>query len=132
MSSALLIVLVFGAGTDYALLLVSRYREELHHHERPIDAMLAALRGAAQAILASAATVTAGLLCLLAADIEQRQRMLGPVGAAGILSALLDPVLTLPPGPAGGARAPGLLAVGAGTRDYGAQTPFLGGLASAS
>ncbi len=95
MSSALLIVLVFGAGTDYALLLVSRYREELHHHERPIDAMLAALRGAGPAILASAATVVAGLLCLLAADLNSTSG-LGPVGAAGIGSALLV-MLTLFP-----------------------------------
>ncbi|TCJ32267.1 MMPL family transporter [Parafrankia sp. BMG5.11] len=95
MSSALLIVLVFGAGTDYALLLVSRYREELHHYERPIDAMLAALRGAGPAILASAATVVAGLLCLLAADLNSTSG-LGPVGAAGIGSALLV-MLTLFP-----------------------------------
>ncbi|MFC0627853.1 MMPL family transporter [Kribbella deserti] len=95
MSSALLIVLVFGAGTDYALLLVSRYREELHNHERPIDAMLAALRGAGPAILASAATVVAGLLCLLAADLNSTSG-LGPVGAAGIGSTLLV-MLTLFP-----------------------------------
>ncbi|MFJ6095030.1 MMPL family transporter [Williamsia muralis] len=95
MSSALLIVLVFGAGTDYALLLVSRYREELHHHERPIDAMLAALRGAGPAILASAATVIAGLLCLLAADLKSISS-LGPVGAAGVGAALLV-MLTLFP-----------------------------------
>lgn len=88
MSSALLIVLVFGAGTDYALLLVSRYREELHRHERPIDAMLRALRGAGPAILASAATVVAGLLCLLAADLNSISS-LGPVGAAGIGAAML-------------------------------------------
>jgi putative drug exporter of the RND superfamily len=88
MSSALLIVLVFGAGTDYALLLVSRYREELHHHERPIDAMKAALRGAGPAIAASAATVTAGLLCLLVADLNSTSG-LGPVGAAGIAASLL-------------------------------------------
>ncbi|TCC23498.1 MMPL family transporter [Kribbella speibonae] len=88
MSSALLIVLVFGAGTDYALLLVSRYREELHHHERPIDAMMAALRGAGPAIAASAGTVTAGLLCLLVADLNSTSG-LGPVGAAGITASLL-------------------------------------------
>lgn len=88
MSSALMIVLVFGAGTDYALLLVSRYREELHRHERPVDAMLAALRGAGPAIAASAGTVVAGLLCLLAADLNSTSG-LGPVGAAGIGAALL-------------------------------------------
>jgi RND superfamily putative drug exporter len=95
MSSALLIVLVFGAGTDYALLLVSRYREELHRHARPIDAMLAALRAAGPAILASAATVVAGLLCLLAADLNSISS-LGPVGAAGIGASLLV-MLTLFP-----------------------------------
>ncbi|WP_193610222.1 MMPL family transporter [Nocardioides lijunqiniae] len=95
MSSALLIVLVFGAGTDYALLLVSRYREELHRHERPMDAMVAALRGAGPAILASAATVVAGLLCLLAADLNSISS-LGPVGAAGIGASLLV-MLTLFP-----------------------------------
>lgn len=95
MSSALLIVLVFGAGTDYALLLVSRYREELHRHERPIDAMLPALRGAGPAILASAATVVAGLLCLVVADLNSISS-LGPVGAAGIGAALLV-MLTLFP-----------------------------------
>ncbi|QGG41041.1 MMPL family transporter [Aeromicrobium yanjiei] len=95
MSSALLIVLVFGAGTDYALLLVARYREELHRHERPIDAMLAALRAAGPAILASAATVVAGLLCLLVADLNSISS-LGPVGAAGIAAALVV-MLTLFP-----------------------------------
>jgi RND superfamily putative drug exporter len=95
MSSALLIVLVFGAGTDYALLLVSRYREELHNHERPVDAMLAALRGAGPAILASAGTVAAGLLCLLVADLNSTSG-LGPVGAAGIGASLLV-MLTLFP-----------------------------------
>lgn len=95
MSSALMIVLVFGAGTDYALLLVSRYREELHHHERPIDAMLAALRRAAPAIAASAGTVAAGLLCLLAADLNSTSG-LGPVGAAGIGAALLVMLTLLP------------------------------------
>lgn len=88
MSSALMIVLVFGAGTDYALLLVSRYREELHRHERPVDAMSAALRGAGPAIAASAGTVVAGLLCLLVADLNSTSG-LGPVGAAGIGTSLL-------------------------------------------
>ncbi|RKS73999.1 RND superfamily putative drug exporter [Motilibacter peucedani] len=95
MSSALLIVLVFGAGTDYALLLVSRYREELHRFEHPVDAMQAALRGAGPAVLASAATVVAGLLCLLFADLNSTSG-LGPVGAAGIGSAMLV-MLTLFP-----------------------------------
>ncbi|WFE37615.1 MMPL family transporter [Micromonospora sp. WMMD998] len=94
-NSALLTILVFGVGTDYALLLIARYREALHQHENVRVAMLHALRGAAPAIVASAATVIAGLLCLLAADLNET-RGLGPIGAAGILCALLA-MLTLFP-----------------------------------
>lgn len=94
-SASILIVLVFGAGTDYALLLVSRYREELRQHASVLVAMWAALRGAGPAILASAGTVIAGLLCLLAADLNS-SRGLGPVGAAGIACALVA-MLTLFP-----------------------------------
>ena len=56
-SQAILTILVFGAGTDYALLLVARYREELRRHEDRHEAMAFALHRAAPAILASAATV---------------------------------------------------------------------------
>jgi RND superfamily putative drug exporter len=94
-NSALLTILVFGVGTDYALLLIARYREALHHHENVRVAMLHALRGAAPAIVASAATVVAGLLCLLVADLNET-RGLGPIGAAGILCALVA-MLTLFP-----------------------------------
>src|SRR5688500_4296046 len=94
-NSALLTILVFGVGTDYALLLISRYREALHHHENVRVAMVHALRGAAPAIVASAATVVAGLLCLLAADLNSTSG-LGPIGAAGILCALVA-MLTLFP-----------------------------------
>jgi RND superfamily putative drug exporter len=94
-NSALLTILVFGVGTDYALLLIARYREALHHHENVRVAMVHALRGAAPAIVASAATVVAGLLCLLAADLNET-RGLGPIGAAGILCALVA-MLTLFP-----------------------------------
>ncbi|MEU8608543.1 MMPL family transporter [Actinoplanes sp. NPDC048791] len=94
-NSALLTILVFGVGTDYALLLISRYREALHHHENVRVAMVHALRGAAPAILASAATVVAGLLCLLVADLNSTSG-LGPIGAAGILCALVA-MLTLFP-----------------------------------
>jgi RND superfamily putative drug exporter len=94
-NSALLTILVFGVGTDYALLLIARYRETLHHHENVRVAMVHALRGAAPAILASAATVVAGLLCLLAADLNSTSG-LGPIGAAGILCALVA-MLTLFP-----------------------------------
>jgi putative drug exporter of the RND superfamily len=94
-NSALLTILVFGVGTDYALLLIARYREALHHHENVRVAMVHALRGAAPAIVASAATVIAGLLCLLVADLNET-RGLGPIGAAGILCALVA-MLTLFP-----------------------------------
>jgi RND superfamily putative drug exporter len=86
-SASILTVLVFGAGTDYALLLTARYREELRRRPGVRDAMAAALRGAGPAIVASAATVTAGLLCLLAADMSNI-RGLGPVAAAGIACTL--------------------------------------------
>ncbi|MFI5839266.1 MMPL family transporter [Catenuloplanes sp. NPDC051500] len=94
-NSALLTILVFGVGTDYALLLIARYREMLHHHENVRVAMVHALRSAAPAILASAATVVAGLLCLLVADLNSTSG-LGPIGAAGILCALVA-MLTLFP-----------------------------------
>ncbi|MCS7484620.1 MMPL family transporter [Umezawaea endophytica] len=94
-NSALLTILVFGVGTDYALLLIARYREALHHHENVRVAMVHALRGAAPAIIASAATVIAGLFCLLVADLNSTSG-LGPIGAAGILCALVA-MLTLFP-----------------------------------
>ncbi|MGB9377620.1 MAG: MMPL family transporter [Mycobacteriales bacterium] len=94
-SQGILTVLVFGAGTDYALLLISRYREELHRHESKYDAMRRALRGAAPAILASAATVIVGLLCLLFSELNSN-KSLGPVGAVGIACALLVMLTFLP------------------------------------
>ena len=69
-SQAILSILVIGAGTDYALLLVARYREELRRHEDKHEAMAFALHRAAPAILASAATVALGMLCLLFADLS--------------------------------------------------------------
>ncbi|WP_171165082.1 MMPL family transporter [Streptomyces sp. I05A-00742] len=94
-STSVMTVLVFGAGTDYALLLVARYREELRHRARPYDAMLAAVRGCGPAVLASAGTVIAGLLCLLAADLNSSSGM-GPVGAVGVVCALAAMMTLLP------------------------------------
>ncbi len=88
-------ILVFGVGTDYALLLVSRYREELRRFERPYDAMAAALRGCGPAVLASSGTVAAGLLCLLAADLNSSRGM-GPLGTVGVLCALAAMLTLLP------------------------------------
>ncbi|MFF4543120.1 MMPL family transporter [Streptomyces sp. NPDC001406] len=94
-SQGVMTILVFGAGTDYALLLVSRYREELRRHERPYDAMRAALRGCGPAVLASSGTVAAGLLCLLAADLNSSRGM-GPLGTVGVLCALAAMLTLLP------------------------------------
>ncbi|MEU7582600.1 MMPL family transporter [Streptomyces sp. NPDC041068] len=94
-SSGIMTILVFGAGTDYALLLVSRYREELRRIERPYDAMVAALRGCGPAVLASSGTVAAGLLCLLAADLNSSRGM-GPLGMVGVLCALVAMLTLLP------------------------------------
>ncbi|MFE1949381.1 MMPL family transporter [Streptomyces sp. NPDC059524] len=94
-SSGVMTILVFGAGTDYALLIVSRYREELRRVQRPYDAMRAALRGCGPAVLASSGTVAAGLLCLLAADLNSSRGM-GPLGAVGVLCALVAMLTLLP------------------------------------
>ncbi|MFD0026652.1 MMPL family transporter [Streptomyces sp. NPDC127172] len=94
-SSGVMTILVFGAGTDYALLLVSRYREELRRTERPHDAMRAALRGCGPAVLASSGTVAVGLFCLLAADLNSSRGM-GPLGAVGVLCALVAMLTLLP------------------------------------
>ena len=94
-SAGILTVLVFGAGTDYALLLVARYREELRRHEDRHEAMAFALHRAGPAIWASAATVIAGMLCLIFADLNSTAG-LGPVAAIGIGIGLLAMVTLLP------------------------------------
>ncbi|RII17214.1 Membrane protein YdfJ [Streptomyces sp. YIM 130001] len=94
-STGVMTILVFGVGTDYALLLVSRYREELRRQERPYDAMRTALRGCGPAILASSGTVSAGMLCLLAADLNSSSGM-GPTAAVGVLCALVAMTTLLP------------------------------------
>ena len=94
-SYAILTVLVIGAGTDYALLLVARYREELRRHEDRHEAMALALHRSGPAILASGATVTLGMLCLLAADMNSTKG-LGPVAAMGVVFSLLAMLTLLP------------------------------------
>ena len=95
MSRAILYVLVFGAGTDYALLLIARYREELRRHVDRHQAMAFALRRAAPAILASAATVSLGMLCLLVAELNSTAG-LGPVCAVGVVVCLVVMLTLLP------------------------------------
>jgi RND superfamily putative drug exporter len=94
-SAGILTVLVFGAGTDYALLLVARYREELRRHQDRHEAMAFALHRAGPAIWASAATVIVGMVCLTFADLNSTAG-LGPVGAIGVGVALLAMVTLLP------------------------------------
>ncbi|MEU9075987.1 MMPL family transporter [Kitasatospora sp. NPDC048538] len=94
-SAGILIVLVLGAGTDYALLLTARYREELRRHEDRHEAMAFALHRAGPAILASSATVVASMLCLLIAEMNSTSG-LGPVCAIGVLVALVAMLTLLP------------------------------------
>ncbi|WP_045878105.1 MMPL family transporter [Pseudofrankia sp. DC12] len=94
-SQGILSVVVIGAGTDYALLLVSRYREELHNHRGRIDAMMAAWRGAAPAIAASGLTVILGLLCLSLGELNSN-KSLGPVCAIGVACTVVMMLVFLP------------------------------------
>ncbi len=94
-SGGILPVLVFGAGTDYALLLVSRYREELRRHDSKHEAMQLALRTAGPAILFSGLTVMAALLVLILAEVNGTAG-LGPIGAMGIFLAMGFMVTMLP------------------------------------
>ncbi|GAA4034909.1 MMPL family transporter [Allokutzneria multivorans] len=94
-SQGILFILVFGAATDYALLLVARYREELRRHASPYTAMGKAYRASFEPILASAGTVVLGLLCLLLSELNSN-RGLGPVAATGIVMSLLASLTFLP------------------------------------
>jgi len=94
-SAGILTVLVFGAGTDYALLLVARYREELRRHEDRHEAMQLALHRAGPAIIASAATVAIGMSCLTLAELNST-RGLGPVAAIGVVVGLAAMITLLP------------------------------------
>ncbi|WP_018636248.1 MMPL family transporter [Parafrankia elaeagni] len=94
-SAGMLRVLVFGAGTDYALLLIARYQEELTRYAEPAAAMRVALHRAGPAILASAGTVIIGMLCLLLGELNSH-RGLGPVCAIGIVVALVTMLTLLP------------------------------------
>jgi RND superfamily putative drug exporter len=94
-AQGILSILVVGAATDYSLLLVARYREELRRHDDRFEAMGLAWRRTLEPVLASAGTVIAGLLCLLLSDLGST-RGLGPVGAIGIVAAVLAALTFLP------------------------------------
>ena len=95
MSTSILIVLAFGAASDYALLLIHRYRDELRRHATVEDAMAEALRRTVPTLAASAATVVGAMCCLLAAQ-SAALHGLGPVGAVSIVAALLAQTTFLP------------------------------------
>ncbi|MGZ4616848.1 MAG: MMPL family transporter, partial [Actinomycetes bacterium] len=94
-SQGILTVLVFGAATDYALLLVARYREELHNYDNHFDAMKRAWAGVVEPLVASATTVCIGLLCLLFSELNSNKST-GPVAAIGIVCALAAALTALP------------------------------------
>jgi RND superfamily putative drug exporter len=94
-ATSILVVLMFGVGTDYCLLLVSRYREELRHVEDKHEAMARAMRRTGPVILASGMTVALTLLTLLVADTGSI-KSLGPVAAIGVLCVLAASLTLLP------------------------------------
>jgi RND superfamily putative drug exporter len=94
-SQGILFILVIGAATDYSLLLVSRFREELRRTEYQVDAMRATLRGTVEAILASGGTVILGVMTLVLSELNSN-RGLGPVAAVGIAFAMLASLTFLP------------------------------------
>ena len=93
--TSILIVLMFGVGTDYCLLLVSRYREELRRIEDKHEAMAVAVRRAGPAILASGLTVSLAMLVLALAD-AQNTATLGPVAAIGVFAGMIAGLTLLP------------------------------------
>src|SRR6516162_10645801 len=95
LSVGILLVLVLGACTDYALLIVARYREELRRHDRRHPAMAEALRRAGPAIIASGSTVIAALLVLSLAEVNST-KSLGPVLAIGIAVGMFAMLTLLP------------------------------------
>ncbi|WUH92879.1 MMPL family transporter [Streptomyces sp. NBC_00433] len=94
-TSFILVVLIFGAATDYALLLISRYREELLRHEDRHEAMAEALYRSGPAIVASAATVAVSLLLLSFAELNSTKGM-GPACAVAVVVGLLAMVTLMP------------------------------------
>ncbi|MEW2332281.1 MMPL family transporter [Micromonospora chersina] len=88
-------VLVFGAATDYALLLIARYREELRREESRFAAMRAALRRTAEPILASGGTVVLGVLTLLLSE-QETNRALAVACATGVVLAMASALFVLP------------------------------------
>ncbi|ALZ98816.1 MMPL family transporter [Corynebacterium glutamicum] len=94
-TQGILFILVIGAATDYSLLYVARYREELRVQRDKWIATINALKASVEPIVASGSTVIAGLLCLLLSDLKSNST-LGPVAAIGIVFAMLAALTLLP------------------------------------
>jgi RND superfamily putative drug exporter len=94
-TQGILFILVIGAATDYSLLFVSRFREELRGTKDKGAAIAAAWKGSFEPIAASGGTVIAGLLCLLLSDLKSNST-LGPVASIGIVFAMLSALTLLP------------------------------------
>lgn len=94
-TQGILFILVIGAATDYSLLYVSRYREQLRVQTDKWAATIAAIKGSFEPIVASGGTVIAGLMCLLLSDLKSNSA-LGPVASIGILFAMLSALTLLP------------------------------------
>ena len=94
-SQGIMFILVVGATTDYALLLVARYREELLRIRSPYSALAKAWKRSLEPIAASAGTVVLGLLVLLLSDLKSNAS-LGPAGAIGIAASFLAALTLLP------------------------------------
>jgi putative drug exporter of the RND superfamily len=91
----ILFILVVGAATDYSLLFVARYKEELARHKQTYEALITSWKRSLEPILAAGGTVIAGLLCLLLSDLSSN-KALGPVGSIGIIMAILSAITFLP------------------------------------
>lgn len=94
-TQGILFILVIGAATDYSLLYVARFREELRITTDKWQATMRAVRASLEPIAASGGTVIAGLLCLLLSDLKSNST-LGPVAAIGIVFAMLAALTLLP------------------------------------
>lgn len=91
----ILFILVVGAATDYALLYVARYKEELTRHAKTYEAIITSWKRSFEPIVAAGGTVIAGLLCLLLSDLNSN-KALGPVGSIGIIMAIVSALTFLP------------------------------------
>ncbi|MCK3771266.1 MMPL family transporter [Microbacterium aerolatum] len=94
-TQGILFILVIGAATDYSLLFVARFREELRSTKDKGAAIMASWKGSIEPIAASGGTVIAGLLCLLLSDLKSNST-LGPVASIGIIFAMLSALTLLP------------------------------------